>query len=262
MFRSLLSIILIITLLASCSMEKRRYSSGFHIEWKKNRSHQSVILSSEKTATRRTDPAETVETSKNDPQKPEEAITDKNTDKFISTENNNSLSLGLKDFKHKVYTDTPGQKEYDEIILKTAEEIKAKVTEITPEEIKYKRFDNLNGPTYVIKRSDVFFIKYANGTKEIISPVSTGKSESSPSTAKPGNRTVVGYGIMGIFSAIVGLFVAGLLFGALAVVLGALGLSKINKEPEKYSGRGFAVIAILLGLANIVIILLAMAMLF
>lgn len=262
MFRSLLSILLIVTLFASCSMEKRRYSSGFHIEWKKNRSNQSVILSSEKPASRKTDKAETVETRKNDLQNPKALITAKITDKFISTENNNSLSERLKDFKYKVYTDTPRQKEYDEIILKTAEEIKAKVTEITPEEIKYKRYDNLNGPTYVIKRSDVFFIKYANGTKEIISPVNTGKSESSPSTTVPGNRTLVGYGILGIFSAIVGLFVAGLLFGAIAVLLGAVGLSKINKEPEKYSGRGFAVIAILLGLANIVIILLAMAMLF
>jgi len=64
----------------------------------------------------------------------------------------------------------------DVIVLKNGDEIKSKVIEITPAEIKYKRSDNLGGPTIDILKSDVFMIKYANGTKEVVasntSPVS------------------------------------------------------------------------------------------
>src|SRR5208283_4547211 len=56
----------------------------------------------------------------------------------------------------------------DVIVLKSGDEIKSKVLEITPTEIKYKKFDNLEGPTIVIVKSDVFMIKYANGTKDVM----------------------------------------------------------------------------------------------
>lgn len=48
------------------------------------------------------------------------------------------------------------------------EELQVKVLEITPYEIKYKRFDNLDGPLIILRRGDVFMIKYANGTKEVL----------------------------------------------------------------------------------------------
>ena len=57
----------------------------------------------------------------------------------------------------------------DVIIMKNGDEIKSKVTEIGINEIKYKKFDNLNGPVITVAKSDVFMIKYENGTKDIIS---------------------------------------------------------------------------------------------
>jgi len=56
----------------------------------------------------------------------------------------------------------------DVIILKNGDEIKAKVLEISSLEIKYKRFDNLEGPTVVIPAANVLMIQYENGTREII----------------------------------------------------------------------------------------------
>lgn len=55
----------------------------------------------------------------------------------------------------------------DIIVFHDASEIEAKVTNITPDEVTYKRFDNLEGPSYTIAKSDIFFIKYANGTKDV-----------------------------------------------------------------------------------------------
>ena len=48
----------------------------------------------------------------------------------------------------------------DLIILNKGNEIQAKVMEVNLSDIKYKRFDNLDGPSYTIQKDDVFMIKY------------------------------------------------------------------------------------------------------
>src|ERR1041385_5399536 len=39
-----------------------------------------------------------------------------------------------------------------------------KVAEIGLEKIKYNRFDNVTGPVYVVDKTEVRYIKYANGS--------------------------------------------------------------------------------------------------
>jgi hypothetical protein len=46
--------------------------------------------------------------------------------------------------------------------------IKAKVIEINANEIKYKDFNNIEGPTYLIYNTDVVLIQFANGSTQII----------------------------------------------------------------------------------------------
>jgi hypothetical protein len=70
----------------------------------------------------------------------------------------------------------------DLIILKNGYTIEAKVLEISPTEIKYKRFDHLDGPTIVIMAMDVLSIKYENGRTEIINSVSQ-SATTTPSTS-------------------------------------------------------------------------------
>ena len=53
------------------------------------------------------------------------------------------------------------------IILKDGNEINAKVIEVNLADIKYKKFDNPEGPSYSVQKSGVFMIKYKNGTKDI-----------------------------------------------------------------------------------------------
>jgi hypothetical protein len=55
----------------------------------------------------------------------------------------------------------------DLILKKNGDEINAKVQEIGVTEIKYKKSDNLNGPVYTLLKSEVFMVKFENGTKEI-----------------------------------------------------------------------------------------------
>ncbi|HON19858.1 MAG TPA: hypothetical protein PLW70_00780 [Bacteroidales bacterium] len=55
----------------------------------------------------------------------------------------------------------------DVITLKNGDEIQAKVTEVMQDQIKYKRFDNLDGPVYFLNKSEIFMIKYQNGQKDV-----------------------------------------------------------------------------------------------
>jgi len=57
----------------------------------------------------------------------------------------------------------------DIITTKTGEDILGKITEITKTEVKYKKFDNLDGPLYTMLKSDILMIRYENGSKEIFS---------------------------------------------------------------------------------------------
>ena len=59
-------------------------------------------------------------------------------------------------------------KAQDVIVLRNAEEIEAKVEAITPNQVTYKRWNNLEGPTYTINKTQVFYIKYKNGEKDVI----------------------------------------------------------------------------------------------
>lgn len=66
----------------------------------------------------------------------------------------------------------------DTITKRNGEEIQAKVLEITINAIKYKRFDNLEGPVIHIAKNEVFLITYENGTKETF-------TDNTPTTATP-----------------------------------------------------------------------------
>ena len=59
----------------------------------------------------------------------------------------------------------------DFITKRNGDELAVKVVEITPAEVKYRRADNPDGPLISVWRSDVFMIRYANGTKEVLSSV-------------------------------------------------------------------------------------------
>jgi hypothetical protein len=56
----------------------------------------------------------------------------------------------------------------DMIIMKDGNTISAKVMEIHPAEIRYKRFDNQDGPMIIIPSAGVHSIRYINGTVDLI----------------------------------------------------------------------------------------------
>jgi hypothetical protein len=86
----------------------------------------------------------------------------------------------------------------DIIVLKDGSMIEAKVMEIHPTEIRYKRADNLNGPTMFLPADRVLSIRYENGVVEVInaSPVTgqgSGQTAGAGSSGgqQPGAQTLL-----------------------------------------------------------------------
>ncbi|WP_201985827.1 hypothetical protein [Hymenobacter rubidus] len=71
----------------------------------------------------------------------------------------------------------------DLLTKRNGEEIAVKVVEITPAEVRYRRADNPDGPLISVWKSDVFMIRYANGSKEVLNAapaVAPGTSAAAP----------------------------------------------------------------------------------
>ena len=158
------SALLVILIISSCSIEKRIHRSGYHLTWNKsNKSTNSAKI---------------------------EKSTENNT-AFLSVDNLeikrinqgeiipvrvrkeiNPASVNLRKEKINKFVSERKQisfnTECDLIILKTGEEIQAKVLEVGQDEIKYKNCDNLEGPTFSKSKTEVFMIKYPNGTSTVI----------------------------------------------------------------------------------------------
>jgi len=76
----------------------------------------------------------------------------------------------------------------DLIILRDGNVIEAKVMEISPTEIRYRRADNLNGPLRVIPVASVLSIRYENGTVEQFGGAAAGGVQAG-GTGSPGGTS-------------------------------------------------------------------------
>lgn len=77
----------------------------------------------------------------------------------------------------------------DVLYTLTGSKLKAKVLEINTTDIKYKDFLNIDGPTYVISKTDIVLIKYENGSTDIINSDPPSLLPTAPLVAK--TETVV-----------------------------------------------------------------------
>lgn len=57
----------------------------------------------------------------------------------------------------------------DIITLKDGTDIQAKILEVTPTEVKFKKLSNPDGPLYTMRKSDILIVRYENGENEVFS---------------------------------------------------------------------------------------------
>lgn len=79
-------------------------------------------------------------------------------------------------------------KAQDVIVMKSGEELSAKVIEVGQSDIKYKDYKNLSGPTYTLAKDKVFMIRYENGQKDVFQQSSPTTSAAPAPAARQGSQ--------------------------------------------------------------------------
>ncbi len=177
----------------------------------------------------------------------------------------------------------------DILTMKNGDKLKVKVLEVGVDEILYKRCDNLDGPTIVVNKKEVFKIKYSNGSEEIIEQkAEINKKERINNNAPAVKLKTHPLASMSLFTGIltfiaflyllIMLAIALIVFSVLpffdlidvlkqiiiplllfsltaitSITSGIFSLVKISREPNKYKGMGMAVAGIILSAISIII---------
>ncbi len=76
----------------------------------------------------------------------------------------------------------------DLITKKNGEDVQAKVLEVNKNDIKYKRWDNLEGPTFTMAKSDILIVRYENGINEVFNNAQTLSDAAMSGYIQPGMR--------------------------------------------------------------------------
>lgn len=74
-------------------------------------------------------------------------------------------------------------------------------------------------------------------------------------------KIVNGFGIASFVLAVVSLFVLGFVFGPTAIVFGAIGMSQVRRNPEKYRGNGLAVAGFVIGIISVALLIVLLLVL-
>lgn len=267
----LIIFILGISILASCTVQKRRYQQGYYVHH-----HKGIKPAEQKKTITNADKEHDVSEIK--------VRSAGQVQDLLTAGADQELLTSIRKQNHQLGPDT-----CDKLLFRDGSEIDARVTEVSLNEIKYHRCEAKEGPAYVTRKSDLFMIKYADGRKEIMP---TEVAPSAPSNQAPGDQrtynqkpsyngvpilephanSAFAMGALSFLLLVVSGFTGllGLLFFVTSVVLAILAIknAKITKrnmeaEPGKYRGRSnaiagkvFAIITLsLIGLTVLILIL-------
>lgn len=235
----LINIGILLLLIQSCSITKRHYLPGYSVEWKKNK------VSEAPGAGKKNLDIDSFDDSRSPDEMPVSASIDKSESYTNSSKTLLKLSSQKKQFTIKSIEGC------DVIALKNGEEINVKVLEISQTEIKYKKCDNLDGPTFIIPKSNAVKIKFSNGTTEVINSNPNEGTDYYGSSPKLENKVFSGktivnrYALASMISAILSIVLFPLI--PLPIIFGIIALKQINKTPEAYTGKWMAIFGLILG---------------
>jgi len=222
-------------LFCSCCVEKRLYRKGYHFAWNHKKASDKKAVEIVKFEM----PAEKNGLIASNEEKPE----------IVEIKKAQLLVLN---------SDTCG----DKLLLQNADELVVKILEIDDNYIKYKRCDNLNGPTYSMAKNKVALITYVNGTKEVIqnqAPNYRIEQTQKPLLLKDGPPKTNVLGLLSLLGHIVfsiggqaiiygtgaGSSIALLLLLWIATIIMAYtSLFQFKNEPGKYKGKWMPVVVI------------------
>lgn len=220
--------ILPLLILFSCSVQKRKYQKGFYVSNNKHAKTKSTSLNKE---------------NKKNELALKTSILHFNSEKdaeLTASINNNTSFLERKPIN--LYSRI-NDSLCDKITLKNGDEIYVNVLELTPALIKYKKCNEPESPLYIVKKTEVFSIKYSNGTKELMETETKSQSNTkNPNTvtnSRNYKQQTHPLAIWSLVSFILGFFTLGIGF-IVAFILAKQAMKKILQNPEAYKGYKLA----------------------
>jgi hypothetical protein len=244
----------LVVLLFSCTIEKRLYRPGYHIE-----SHLGLKTTNSKVK--------------------------KDNANSLQAKDTGELSLETKSLEpsiqiQSILLNEINQEKCDTIIFHNGTRLLAKVESVSREEIKYIKCENLDGPLYVERTSYVSFIHYANGIKEKYRDTpnsavtdSTGLVNTPaamveppipppfPSAKSRGEKEVESFGIIGFLVFIASALIANsnlnvaVVFGFISFILSIISLARFGDGTNRFSGLFFPIFVMIFFLVGLIIVL-------
>lgn len=216
----------LLMIISSCSVQKRMYRPGYTVNWKnvESQSNNHSVQSEEVSI----------------------------IDKELTTGSLSSDECTIpSDFEptKKVKqdaictTNSPDSTDCDIIILENGTEIKAEIKEIGTEGITYTKCGDDSKTLLSVKIDDVSEVKiHTNSIKSDsrVYPKNYASAKNEP------------LGIAGLVCSVIPFIFP--LGGLLAIIFGAISLNRINREPNKFKGKGFALASLIIGIVEILLI--------
>ena len=237
-------------LLFSCSVQKRKYQKGFYVS-----SHKTITVTKKDNQ-----PGSQKEKQSKQPVAKTVSVPQSENDN-VEASVNKTIIPTKKEAPPTLLFHRDGP--CDVIVLKNGVEINARILEVSPIEVKYKKCDLPDSPLYIAEKSDIFMIKYANGTKDVFKTDEKKNSElnsGAGSNSNNNNHTSVNGGkgkethelaILALAFGIAG-FVIGI--GSIpAIIAGNAALRKIKAQPDRYEGEDMARIGKILGIVGLIL---------
>lgn len=263
-----LLLILPFLILISCSVQKRKYQNGYYVNWhKKNASialkEKRAPESKIRTEAQEVAPADVQQT----PSEPAYLSADADKKAIPLTS------------KSKINLFSGENDSCDVLVFRDGTELRVKIKEVSLTEIKYQKCDLPDGPNYINRKSEIFMIKYANGTREVVrvepqSPAQSTEIKSYKSTKfhrenhplalvsviSGGLSLIIGYiALVALVAGVVttgAIFILPFLAGLIAVITGKISLNRIREQPDVYKGKGMAIPGFIMGMVVVGIYLL------
>ena len=245
--QKILAGLLLCTLFAACTIQKRRYQPGYSVEW-----NHSKPVAYKKEATPAVKPV--IPAVNNLPSASQSPVIF-HPETFTASAEQPTSATATKKKKARYHYPKLSAEDCDVILLKNGDEIKAIVTQVMPDEIKYKKCGDAGGTVYTVKKSDVFMINYINGTKDVLQGKTKADKYVKPETEDKGLFGIISFVSLIAFILLIdtGTGLGALLFLLAAIILGIIGLQPGRKL------KGLALAGLIGSILLILLILLVAA---
>ncbi|MEX2597213.1 MAG: DUF4190 domain-containing protein [Salibacteraceae bacterium] len=249
----MISFLLVLAVTSSCSIEKRKHMSGYHIDFKrKHNVEQAAVKDSNAFWSSR------LSNVKNNVKQNQELL--------IA-----SSQKGLHEFPIRLIQPIKiEQRQWkddsvkcDRLTFKNGDEMAVKVVELTTESVKYRKCKDEEGPLFSVPRNELFMIVYADGKKELIKEEEKFESYNSntPENISPSTEPfAIASLVTGILSLLFFWTGWALLLGVFAIIAGAISLNKIKKSKGKLEGAGMAKAGIITASVAFFLVILAIVL--